>query len=236
MKRIVFDIETEPFCQGFRYATSTRMRLRLAPRLRVACLYDIDRDKYRFFGPRQGRSLIRCLRSASELISFNGKAFDILVLRRHLGLLGRVPSRGRHTDVHEIMTHAAGFRVSLDTAVRINLGERKHTSGRKMEVLSMDDLRIACQSDVRHTYLLYQRHADGTLKIPERIRRTPKRVYEPSCDQTPRHCSACSSSGSMQVLDVDLDEMTDGQGSDYLAGLWGIAMCSKCGQLFEWGF
>jgi hypothetical protein len=69
-------------------------------------------------------------------VSFNGKNFDILVLRKHCGLKGQIPRKGTHIDLCEIMTAKAGFRVSLDLATKLNLGEGKHTDGRAMNALS----------------------------------------------------------------------------------------------------
>jgi len=143
MKRIVFDIETEPFTKAFKEAGSVRLRMKLCP--------DESRSAYHYCGPHGGRALIRLLQSADERVSFNGKHFDVLVLRRHYGLNGRVPSKGKHLDLHEVMTAKAGFRVSLDAAAMLNLGERKHTDGRDMDALNLDALKVACRSDVCQT-------------------------------------------------------------------------------------
>jgi uncharacterized protein YprB with RNaseH-like and TPR domain len=76
------------------------------------------------------------LQAADKVISFNGKQFDLLVLRRHHGLKGQVPARGdyHHIDLHQIMSKKAGCLMSLDRAVKINFGESKHTSGHEMAI------------------------------------------------------------------------------------------------------
>ena len=108
--------------------------------MRIACVYSEDDRKYRFYTAEQAPALIAVLLAASEVISFNGKAFDVLVLRRHYGLIGTLPRRGKHTDLHELLTERAGFRVSLNSAVALNFDEKKHTSGREMAKVNGTEL------------------------------------------------------------------------------------------------
>src|SRR5882672_9615010 len=84
MKRICFDIETELFSEHFRAARDTKSRLMHAPKMRVACAFDGVRWMY--FLPSETAELIALLLEADEVINFNGKAFDELVLRKHHGL------------------------------------------------------------------------------------------------------------------------------------------------------
>jgi hypothetical protein len=236
VKRIVFDIETEPFTKAFQEAESIRARTKLAPQMRLACTFDESRAVYRYFGPREGRSLIKQLQSADEVISFNGNHFDILVLRRHYGLKGRVPHKGRHTDLCEIMSAGAEFRVSLDVAARLNLGEKKHTDGRKMNALRLDEIKLACQSDVCQTYRLFQRYISGTLQVPTKSWGRWDGQAEKSYSDAPRECPSCNAHDCLEEIDGETDEMSDGQLSDYLAGLYGSAECRKCGDVIDWGF
>jgi len=236
MRRIVFDIETEPFGKGFKEADSVKTRTRHAPRMRLACAFDEYRGAYRYFGPADGHALIELLQSADEIVSFNGKQFDLLVLRRHYGLKGRIPLKGRHIDLCEILTAKATFRVSLDGAVRLNLGERKHTDGRKMEALADSDLRTACQSDVRQTYRLFLRYREGTLAAPLKTWGKWNSDVERSYSNAPRECPSCHALNCLEETDWDTDQMSDGQLADYLAGTYGSAECRRCSNVIDWGF
>jgi hypothetical protein len=235
MERIVFDIETEPFGVEFREAKSGKARAKWAPRIRVACTYSESSGKYRFWGSHEARSLIRVLQSADELVSFNGKNFDLPVLRRHGGLLGRTPRKGRHIDLCEIMTRRAGFRVSLDAAARANFGEKKHTAGRKMEMLNPKELQQACRSDVSQTYRLFQQYTVGNLAIPGKSgSRNPE---EKSYSSLPNECSSCGAHDCLEEIgDWDTEVMTEGQLAGYFSGDYGTALCRKCGVVIDWGF
>lgn len=236
MKRIVFDIETEPFTEAFKKAESVRLRIKHAPRMRVACVFDESSSAYLYFGPQEAPALIRLLQSADEIVSFNGKHFDVLVLRRHFGLKGRVPRKGMHIDLCEEMSARAAFRVSLDAAVRLNLSERKHTDGRKMDALTIDELKVACRSDVCHTYRLFQRQVDGKLRVPERTWGKRSADSEKSYSDAPRECPSCHALNCLEEMEWDTDEMSDGQHSDYLAGMYGSAECRRCHDVIDWGF
>lgn len=232
MKRIVLDIETEPFSGDFKDAPNIKEKIRYAPRMRVACVFDESRRKYSFYTEDEHAKLIKVVVAADEIVTFNGKMFDIPVLRRHCGLKGRV----RHCDIHEIMSARAGFRVSLNRAVEVNFGERKHTDGRSMQGMSLPLLKAACRSDVSQTYQLFLRYCAGTLAVPQKTWTRKDGDAEHSYDPTPGECPKCHLTGSLQEIDLDDEEMTDGQSSDYVAGLWGIALCRSCGQEIEWGF
>jgi hypothetical protein len=157
------------------------------------------------------------------------------VLRRHYGLKGRVPSKGKHLDLHEVMTAKAGFRVSLDAAAMLNLGERKHTDGRDMAALNLDALKVACRSDVCQTYRLFKRHTSATLRIPARAWTNWSADSEKSHSDAPRECPCCHALDCLNEVEWDMGEMTDGQFADYLAGMHGSAECANCGEVIDWG-
>lgn len=240
MKRLVFDIETEPFTQSFLDAPTESARIKHAPKMRIACIYNELKDEYRYYTPDNADGLIEELINAGEVISFNGKGFDLLVLRKHYGLKGRVPKKGTHSDIHLIMTDVAGFRVSLDKAVRINFEEKKHTDGRAMEALTLDELKIACKSDVSQTYRLWQAHVNGNLRVPLQTRRQ----WRDRSDygdvgpghHMPKECPNCHDVGSLEFVEWETDDMSEGQWADYMAGLYGSAVCQTCIYEIDWGF
>jgi hypothetical protein len=80
-KRLVFDFETKPFSKRFHDATSRKGRLKHAPKMRIGGVYDVANKTYTFYGPADASALIAHLKSADEIISYNGKNFDLLVLK-----------------------------------------------------------------------------------------------------------------------------------------------------------
>lgn len=236
MNRVVFDIETEPFSEQFRKATSTDERIALAPRMRVGCVYFEARRRYQFFDPRKADGLINVLLGAGEIISFNGKNFDLLVLRRHYGLGSRVPRKGKHVDLCEVLSKQVGFNVGLDRLARMNIGEGKHTDGRKMANLNEAELRKACQSDVRQTYRLWKLYERKELQLPKRYEPVESRIDNLGGPGTlmPRTCPNCGSK-NVEFVEWDTEQMSDGQAADYGTGFYGEIYCTKCKTYFEFG-
>ena len=255
--RVCFDIETEPFSKDFQNAFGTGEKVKYAPLMRVACVYSEINRKYRFFTPDDAADLLEVLRSADEVISFNGKDFDMLVLRRHHGLKGKLPAKGNHIDIHRELTKRAGFLVSLDLASKINLGEGKHTHGRKMNDLDISALRGACQSDVRQTFRLWKLYDKGKLKAPRSrlsslrqglSRRTlllTQRLRSSNSKSgdwqggpghwMPDTCPVCHDVGSLRFADWhNEDDLTEGQFAEYLAGTQGSAICETCNAIINW--
>ena len=240
-KRLVFDIETQPFSELFRDAKTDGDRRIHAPKLRVACVYDEAANAYQYYTVRNAQKLVEDLLSADEVISFNGKQFDLLVLQRHYGLRPDqvVPSRGKHVDIHEVMTAEAGFRVSLHKAVQVNFGERKHTNGRAMTELSLEQLKEACRSDVSQTYRLWKAYVGKELRIPPKEIRPFGTGFEDDGGvgpgaHMPAICPECHDVGSLTFEEADTGDMTEGQFADYAAGVWGFAVCETCGNAIFW--
>ncbi len=218
-EQLVFDFETERFGDEFHHAIGAD-RVKFAPRLRIACVYDTATKEYSYFEPKDARVLIARLESADQIISFNGKSFDLLVLQRHHRLSKTaVDSLNRnHIDLCEEVENEIGYRLSLDKLSRINLGERKHTNGREMSALDLADLRVACRSDVSQTHRLFQKLVDGSLVIPEN---TFRRRAQARSDMPLIH-SHLPDPFPYQYIDLDCDDMTEGESAEYLAGTWGI--------------
>lgn len=229
--RVCFDIETELFSEQFRNARDVETRLLHAPRMRVACAF--DETTWHFFLPPEFDKLVKLLSAANEVISFNGLQFDELILRKHCKLKGKLPSKGVHVDLcHEISL--TDHSVSLHRLSLLNLNEGKHTGGRSMAALDIEALKLACKSDVWQTYRLWDLWRKGTIKIP------PPRAIKDDDDQVgpghhlPELCSSCHSANSLELIDEDPEEMSEGQASDYLAGMFGCAICCACGAEIDW--
>ncbi len=260
MRRIIFDIETVPFSDEFKNARSQEKRLEFAPRMRVACALDVrlrslrvaredagsrsvhciidlsDRNvlkaggRYHYFTPAQSRELIDLLMGADQIVSFNGKRFDLLVLRRHHGLTAKafatLNRKRRHIDLWEIFTDRCERRVSLDAMARLNLGEGKMVSGRDMAELSLKELKRACRSDVRQTYRLLKLHEAGKIRLPaSREQYRGSRQDDDDGYGPEPHCHLPGSPGDYMPLDTS--EMSEGQEAMYLAGMWGVTWSGR---------
>jgi hypothetical protein len=233
-KRIWFDIETEQFTDEFRHADSAG-RLLCAPAMRIACTF--DGKQWRDFLPGDAPKLIALLRSAEEIISFNGLEFDEIILRAHHKLTGPLPSKGRHVDLKHEIHKRTGKHINLNDLAKLNLGQGKHTQGRSMTSLDLPALTEACRSDVLQTYVLWQLWRDGKLAIPEQRTREPA---DDGLDPGPGHhmvnvCSECGSRATLVEVEADTSEMSEGEEADYMAGVWGYAFCRACGFQVTWG-
>ena len=157
-RTVVFDLSTYP--GGF---------LERIPALYYACCYLVESRRYEYFDPRNEKDVLKLLsrlKDATEVVSFNGETFDLEVLRKHHGLTGRVPRRGRHTDICVLLSEK-GRGGSLDDAARLNLGEPKlDISKLESDPINRNHAREACRSDVSQTYRLWKRYQKGTLKFP----------------------------------------------------------------------
>jgi hypothetical protein len=52
----------------------------------------------------------------------------------------------------------------------------------------------------------------------------------------PSVCPKCHARGSLQMIDQDTDQMSEGEAADYEAGVWGVSICRACGHEVDWGF
>ena len=97
--------------------------------------------------------------------------------------------------------------------------------------LDVRALKRACRSDVSQTYRLWELWSKGKLKFPS---------FASINDMGPGHhepllCPHCHSVNSLEFLEQDdYEEMSEGQASDYLAGMWGISICTVCNHEIEW--
>jgi hypothetical protein len=162
---VVFDVETEPLSSEFFNAQKTgAVQFDLFPRPRVCVCYDSRSGKYRTYLPDEFQSLYTKLLKR-PILSFNGKAFDVNVILKHLNKdqNDALSKKHDHYDLLDLITKTTGKRYHLDDLVRANLGERKHTKGRDMENLDIETLIEACRSDVDHTYRLMKLFLSGNM-------------------------------------------------------------------------
>jgi hypothetical protein len=219
---IAFDLETEAFTDAFRNALSEAERLEHAPKMRLGCSYDSLTNAYSFYLPETVGDLIEQLRSADAIVSYNGKVFDLLVLCRHYGLSGACCAElnAKHHDLLAMVEGKFGRRVRLDDLARENLGERKRVHGRSMVDLDVEELKLACQSDVSQTHRLHTKWLDRSLRFPTVL--SKRQELDDFDDFDLIHSHLPDDRKYILVTGEELEDMTEGQQADYLAGLWGI--------------
>lgn len=50
----------------------------------------------------------------------------------------------------------------------------------------------------------------------------------------PRICPKCGAIDSLELIEEDTEQMTDGQLADYEAGLYGVSVCHVCNYEVDW--
>lgn len=226
--KICMDIETEPFSKNFNEAQKNGQELfAFMPKPRVACVYIDERNEYMNFFPDEFSELLKLLKKADKVITYNGKHFDFKVILKHVGKTQKsfIVAKEKHVDLLDILHGEHGYRVSLNDLAYVNLNEKKHTDGRKMESLSVDELIVACQSDVSQTFRLYNLHETGELKYPPR--RTRQRRENPSdydgsgelmyVHYTKEEIDKYTAADPNWEIDL-MEDMTEGQWADWMAG------------------
>ena len=171
---VVLDISTTPISTNFQLAgDDLNERLRYAPTMLVATIYSVRSRKYRHFLPEHASNLIDILKLANELISFNGKKFDLIILKKHHNLKGRIPKTGVHIDLGEIAQEACGKWVTLNELTQLNLGEKnlsmnefREKHGLKHDPANRTDAKAKCKFDVQQTYKLWKLYTIGQLRYP----------------------------------------------------------------------
>ncbi len=159
--QLVFDLETEQFSEEFHNAIGAD-RVRFAPKLRIACTYTIHSKRYSYFEQESVGDLITALNDADQIVSFNGKNFAPLGCRNAITGLSEKDAYSlnrKHIDLCEEVEQEVGYPLSLDKLSKINLGEKKHTSGREMIALDLAGLL--------NEYLSVGRHHSTVYALPE---------------------------------------------------------------------
>jgi hypothetical protein len=76
-----------------------------------------------------------------------------------------------------------------------------------MAGLTWEKSKAACRSDVRQTYRLFLRWQKDNLDVPKDWQELQRREF----GEAPQNCPSCYKGRSMNELDWDTEEMSDGQ-------------------------
>jgi len=149
--RVILDLETQ---KSFDEVGGRKMHLL---RVSVVGIYSYFNDKYTTFEEKEIPELEKILKSASLIIGFNIKRFDLPVLEPYLS----IPMHSLPTlDIMEEVVRVTGHRVSLNSVAQATLGEVKSGSGldaiRFFREGKMEKLKRYCLDDVRITREIYE--------------------------------------------------------------------------------
>ena len=161
--QVAFDLSTFPV--DARFYTEGRV-----PGLIVGSIYFVEQDRYQDFLPSEAANLVCVLLESTELISYNGNAYDLLVLEQHHGLTRPCPMRGVHTDIADILAQRNGQAMTFHAATMKYLGEASLNliEFRKERMLEHDpvhrtDFIAKSHEDIRQTVALWKGWKEGHL-------------------------------------------------------------------------
>ena len=234
----VYDIETEQMSETRLKAKSWQEKRKHSPKPRVMVVYSSKSDEYHSFYPEQMATGVRLLLNSDTIVSYNGRDFDENVLIRHGFMDKSFEGLGKRSfDLLKRLTKKHGYRAKLNGLARLNLGEKKHTSGRKMSEIDGEKLVEACKSDVRQTRILFEMWAHNPNNIRYPNKRQRRYIYAGLLDERDgigqnitTECFECGSEFG-EVMEEDMEENSEGQFADYLAGNWGMWGCWDCGEV-----
>lgn len=210
LRIMCFTLKSLQISTEFSHEESIKKRLEKAPKLKLACVLDSITGEHTFYQEKDVKSLVNDLRKADILISYNGNRFHFLILQKHYSLKGKVPKNGEHIDLCEVIKSKVDFRVSLDAITRLNLNQKRNSTGAKQAQFSLKKLEESCLSDVRQINELWKLHEKGSLKYPTK---SPyKHTFTPE-------------NNAVNENEIDIDEdfyedMTEGQMADAMAGFY----------------
>ncbi len=149
--KIVFDLETQKSFDE----VGGRDRNHLL-KISVLGLYSYRDNKYYTFTEDQIYKAAEMFQAADQIIGFNNKNFDNVVLQPYLNFkIAEIPT----LDILEEVDKIIGHRVKLDNLAQTTLGVAKSGDGLQALKLwklgQMDDLKKYCLDDVRITKDLY---------------------------------------------------------------------------------
>ncbi|WP_048831390.1 hypothetical protein [Methanomethylovorans hollandica] len=172
---VVFDIETE-YIHDFSIEAKKMLNFKCG----VAFVYN-DGEWYRFYKPEE---LVKLLKKAKTIVSYNGEGFDFLVLEKHgLKIIECGTDRWKPTkcDSFDIMHTIQNLREdsnkkypSLEEMMKSHYGISKTPH----DPDNIEDLMKHCLEDVKYTKKLYE---EKTWLVPVK-ERPEKREWEADYD------------------------------------------------------
>ena len=153
MNQVFFDLETQNLFQD----VGGRENIE---KLRVACAvtWSSLRQDFKVYWETDVPALIAELKSATNIIGFNLRGFDYLVLQPYSPetRFASLPTLDMLLDLQKIL----GFRVSLDSIAGTTLGATKSADGKQsvewFRAGELDKVAEYCKGDVEITRRIYE--------------------------------------------------------------------------------
>lgn len=169
--KIVFDLETK---KSFDEVGSRENHHLLG--VSMACAYSYSDDKFYAFEERELDTFVEMLRSASQIIGFNIRDFDLPVLAPYTKHnLYELPI----LDMMDDIERGVGFRVGLDNLATTTIGASKSAHG--LQALEwfkqgqIEKIKKYCLDDVRITRDLFE-HGRTHGHVLARLRESPQPI------------------------------------------------------------
>lgn len=151
-------------------------------KISVCGIYEYAKDKYSIYEEQEIPKLASILQTADQIIGFNNRSFDSVVLQPYLNFnIFDIP----HLDILEEIEKAFGKRLSLETIAQGSLGHGK--SGKGLEAIlffrqgKMAELKKYCLDDVKITKQVYE-YALKNNKLLYKdfftVKEIPMKIYE----------------------------------------------------------
>jgi DEAD/DEAH box helicase domain-containing protein len=153
MNQVFFDLETQNLFQD----VGGRENIE---KLRVACAvtWSTLRQDFKVYWEKDIPALIEELKSATNIIGFNLRGFDYLVLQPYSPetRFASLPTLDMLLDLQKLL----GFRVSLDSIAGSTLGAAKSADGTQsvewFRAGELDKVAEYCKADVEITRRIYE--------------------------------------------------------------------------------
>ena len=153
MNQVFFDLETQNLFQD----VGGRENIE---KLRVACAvtWSTLRQDFKVYWEKDIPALIEELKSATNIIGFNLRGFDYLVLQPYSPgtRFASLPTLDMLLDLQKLL----GFRVSLDSIAGSTLGTAKSADGTQsvewFRAGELDKVAEYCKADVEITRRIYE--------------------------------------------------------------------------------
>jgi predicted nucleic-acid-binding Zn-ribbon protein len=244
---IVFDLETKTLIpKGVSDEEEKKEEIRKL-RISVLCSFDYKTNEYSFYTEKNIKDFLDRLKEAEKIVGYNIIAFDYLVLEKYGLAKSSIPA-DKTIDIFDIIRRDTGEWLRLDTLSKVNLGRGKLVKGKDMVNADPVTLYEGCKEDVSITKELFELFLKGKLKYKHLKGRRPQinfvdddyiEIGDGAGYVPPEiKCPKCGSRNFEKFDELSdgqgIDEMTEGQFAEYIAGTWGTLECLDCGESFDY--
>jgi len=243
---IVFDLETTTLIPKIENEDEAEKRKEIKKlRISVLCCFDYDSKEYSFYTEKNIKDFLERVKTVDKIVGYNILGFDYLVLEKY-GF--ETPPKDKSVDIFDIIRTDTGEWISLDALSRANLGRGKLVKGKDMVGADIVTVFDGCKGDVLSTKELFELHLQEKLKYKHLKGRKPHKFfvdddyvevgdgdgYIPPDIKCPK-CGGNNFEKFDELREgMGVDEMTEGQFAEYMAGTWGTLECLDCGETVDY--